>query len=349
MYEHRIDEPLGMQRLSVPQRSTFPLERLQVELRDGRQMSIAFKRLEWGGLEPDARLSKPSFTFEATREPAVYASLLPLGPYGPPRFIGSLRSDEGRGRWLFVEWVQGRELHQVGSIALWIEVARWLAMLHVALATEVDGRAHAAQLPRHDAVHCKRWAQRASRFAKEQDGASEGTRFLCHLLRRYDAVVEQLSQLPLTVIHGDFYASNVLIEGDLDGPRVAPVDSDSKRLRVAPVDSDSKGLRIAPVDSDSKELRIAPVDWEMAAVGSGLLDLAALSSGKWTSADREAMRAAYAAVDGIPAFSTRDFDLVRLHHAVQRLGWAPPCWSAPESQRHDWLTDAIMLAESLEI
>jgi thiamine kinase-like enzyme len=92
--------------------------------------------------------------------------------------------------------------------------------------------------------------------------------------------------------------------------------------------------------------RVAPVDWELAAVGPGLTDLAALVSG-WPGADRKALVAAYAAEPGVPAFSSRDLDFARLQVAIQWLGWAPPQWEPPEGQRYDWLGEAVQLAEEL--
>jgi aminoglycoside phosphotransferase (APT) family kinase protein len=341
-----VGEPLELRRVDVPQRSTFPLERLHVRLRGGQRMQIAFKRLEWAGLTADARRSRPAFAFEPAREPAVYASLLPLAPAGPPRLLGSLPSESGRGRWLFLEWVQGRELHQIGSRALWGQAARWLAQLHVALADDLERHAREAGLIRHDAAHCIRWAERAVEFADGVAGDRSGARFLRRLPSRYGAVVEELLDLPQTVIHGDFYASNVLVS---EVPAACPDGRPAAEPRVTPGGWPAGGQCAAPGGRHSAEPRVAPVDWEMAAVGSGLMDLAALISGDWSGAEREAMRAAYAAVDGVPAFSSRQLDLARLHHAVQRLGWAPPGWRPPRSQRHDWLTEAIMLVETLGV
>jgi thiamine kinase-like enzyme len=91
---------------------------------------------------------------------------------------------------------------------------------------------------------------------------------------------------------------------------------------------------------------VAPVDWELAAAGPGLTDLAALVSG-WPDADRRAIAAAYADEPEIPAFTERDLDLGRLQVAIQWLGWAPPEWEPPEGQQHDWLGEALALAEGL--
>lgn len=132
-------------------------------------------------------------------------------------------------------------------------------------------------------------------------------------------MVEALQALPRTVLHGEFYASNVLVASDSGH---------------------------TPVGRKS-DARVAPVDWELA-VGPGLTDLAALVSG-WPEADRGALAAAYAAEPGVPAFTLRDLDFARLQVAIQWLGWAPPEWEPPEGQRHDWLGEAVALAEELEL
>jgi thiamine kinase-like enzyme len=143
------------------------------------------------------------------------------------------------------------------------------------------------------------------------------------LAARHEAVVEALLALPRTVVHGEFYASNVLVAAADDAS-----DSDPTRL------------------GGKSDARVAPVDWELAAAGPGLTDLAALVSG-WGDADRRALVAAYSAEPGIAAFSDRDLGLARLQVAIQWLGWAPPEWEPPEGQRHDWLGEAVALAEEL--
>ena len=41
-------------------------------------------------------------------------------------------------------------------------------------------------------------------------------------------------------------------------------------------------------------------------------------------------------------------DWCRLHLAVRWVGWAPS-WSPPREHRHDWLREALSLAEEVEI
>jgi hypothetical protein len=294
-------------------RSSYPLEELDVRLREGGELHLAFKRIERRGLSRDGRLAKPSFLFDARREAAVFSSVLPAAPQGPPRYLGSVPSDGGRGCWLFIEWVPGRELYQVGELALWVEAASWLADLHVALAPDLERHVRQGRLLEHDATHYRCWLARAREFAALAGRSSEAARFLDWLAARHDEPVEVLLELGQTVLHGDFYASNVLVAGE------------------------------------AQAARVAAVDWELAGAGSGLIDLAALISGDWTDAQRSEMTDAYASRPGVAPFSSRELDFARLELAVQWLGWAPPEWVAPAHQRRDWLAEAVALAHGLDI
>jgi aminoglycoside phosphotransferase (APT) family kinase protein len=306
-------EPITIARRRSEYRSSFPLEELSVGLAHGGELRLAFKRLEWEELSRDGRLAKPRFLFDAAREAAVYSTLLPAGPAGPPRYLGSTRAGGRAGCWLFVEWVEGRELYQVGELSEWVAVARWLGEFHTSLAPALDGELERASLLVHDAPYLRRWIERARGFARGAGGAPEAARFLDWLTKRYDAVLEAMLELPSTVIHGDFNASNVLVSGS------------------------------------GEALRVAPVDWELAGAGPGLSDLAALISGGWTEGERERIVDAYAAVDGLAPFSARQLLFARLQLAIQWLGWAPPDWAAPEAHRHDWLAEASALAQRLEL
>jgi Ser/Thr protein kinase RdoA (MazF antagonist) len=303
-------EPTGeVERRPSPYRTSFPIEELRVELRGRGPTRLACKRLDWEELEPAAQLAKPRFLHDPAREPAAYRALLPSAPAGPPEFFGAVEDEERS--WLFVEWVEGRELFQVGERELWEEAARWLARFHVALAPELERCRHEARLIEHDASFYRRWVARACEFASDPKPAE-------WLAGRHEQVVEALVALPRTAIHGEFYASNVLVAADFDH---------------------------TPLGSNS-DARVAPVDWELAAAGPGLTDLAALVSG-WPEADRRALAAAYADEPGVPEFTERDLDFVRLQVAIQWLGWAPPEWEPPEERRHDWLREAVALAEGL--
>lgn len=294
-------------------RTSFPLEELDLELEDGTRLRLAFKQLGWSTLGEEARLAKPKFLHDPRREAAVYSSVLAPSGLSAPRYYGSLAEPQNDRHWLFLEWIEGRELYQVGELELWRAAARWLATAHLALARNLDRHVEVGHLVEYDKRYYWRWMERAGELATVSGGPAASSDSLKWLGSRYGLVVESLIELPRTVLHGEFYASNVLVAGEGSAPRVAPVD------------------------------------WELAASGPGLIDLAALVSGDWRDEDREAIVDAYRATPGVGDFSVRQLNFARLHLAVQWLGWAPPAWVPPEGQRHDWLGEALTLAEGLEL
>jgi hypothetical protein len=310
--EAGVAAPNLIRRRASDYRTSFPLEELELRLEDGAELHLACKRLEWDALTAEARLAKPEFLHDPLREPAVYARLLAPAALGAPRYYGSLAEPETGRRLLFVEWVEGRELYQVGERELWEAAAAWLGKMHRRLAEQL-GRDHGARLLDYDRAYYRRWIDRARSFAAAPGQPPSRLRSIEWLAPRYEAASEQLLALPKTVIHGEFYASNVLVGGEPAEPRVAPVD------------------------------------WELAASAPGVIDLAALVSGGWSDEDREAIAAAYRTTAGPFSPSPRELDLARLHLAVQWLGWAEPSWSPPREQRQDWLGEALSLAEELEL
>jgi aminoglycoside phosphotransferase (APT) family kinase protein len=104
---------------------------------------------------------------------------------------------------------------------------------------------------------------------------------------------------------------------------------------------------------EGEGLRVCPVDWEMAALGPGLIDLAALTAGGWTSDEREKLALAYHAALGSHETPPLDaflvvLDYCRLHLAVRWLGWSQD-WTPPPEHAQDWLGEALGLAEKLGV
>jgi len=171
-------------------------------------------------------------------------------------------------------------------------------------------------LIKYDADFYRLWATRACEFARQR-APSKTRKQVEWLAHSYERVIEQLVALPIAFIHGEFYASNVLVE-------------------------QTRG-----------KLHVCPVDWEMAARAPGLVDLAALVAGKWTEEERQTLALDYHAAaartrskpSDAAAFLTA-LRYCRLHLAVQWLGWAP-YWTPPPEHRQDWLGEALHLAEEL--
>jgi aminoglycoside phosphotransferase (APT) family kinase protein len=178
------------------------------------------------------------------------------------------------------------------------------------MAHDVAALAAPARLLRYDEAYYARWLDRA-----ESALARASNRDAPRLLRAYSTVKSLLIRLQPTFIHGEFHASNVLVEALPSG------------------------------------VKITPVDWEMAALGPGLMDLADLTAGKWTPAQRDAMAGAYREAASAAGAATgsdfpRDLACCRLHRAIQWLSWSPG-WTPPREHAHDWLGEALLACESL--
>ena len=302
-FEAELEGALGLpvaavERRPSPYRTSFALEEVDVQLSDGGRLALIFKDLSRSSLHPVARNVKPGFLDDPLREIEVYRDVLEPAGVGAPRFYGAVAE---RG-WLFIERVAGAELYQVGERSTWEHVARRLGRMHAVLRPAIDRAGRAIV---HDRAWYRRWPERAQRFAAER-GDEEAAATLEHVVAGHDRVVERLLELPVTVVHGEFYASNVLVDD--------------------------------PLHPD----RVAPVDWEQAAIGSGLVDLAALTSGGWGGDDRGRIAAAYRETSP-DRLDDRQFaaglEAARLHLALQWLGWSEH-WTAPPEHRQDWLAEA---------
>lgn len=195
-------------------RTSWPLEEVVLAQPDGSELLLLVKHLE------GADVAKPAFIVDPAREVEAYG-ILRDEQLGTP-------ACHATGRWwLALEKVEGVELWQCGDLDAWEETARWAARLHARFASGAPTGEH---LLRHDAAYYRRWVERA----RELQGAA-----IDPLLPATETAIARLTALPVTLIHGELYASNVIVAGD----------------------------------------RVAVIDWEMAAVGPAVIDVAALVTG----------------------------------------------------------------------
>jgi aminoglycoside phosphotransferase len=303
---------VSVDRRASPFASSARLEEVDLVYEDGTHRSVIFKPLGARGLLPAARLAKPRFVHDPAREIAVYRRILDRHRLGTPRYLGSV-VDPRRGRyWLFLERVPGLQLRWATDDGSWDRTAIWLATLHTTLRAERD-RGDVPLLV-HDRAFHMRWLTRARRFSATADPSR--TKRLAWIASGYHRVVDLLDSLPRTVVHGQFYPSNVL------------------------------------VDEASLTGRICALDWEVAGVGAAVTDLAALTAGAPTHR-REAMVDAYLAAmaaGGSVSTPREEMELAlthaRLALAIQWMGWSA-AWSAPPEQAHDWLAEAVDLFEGI--
>lgn len=283
---------------------------------DGHDADVLVKDLSRASLLPGARKVKPDFLHDPRREIAMYRDV--LGAVDGTAAYHGHHLEDGTGTMvLIIEHVAGLELCDVGVVDVWADTARWLGRFHVSIGT---AETSTVPLRIHDADLYRTWSRRAVSATRRL--ACEERAVVRRLIDVYDReVIDRLAAAAPTVIHGELYPSNVIVGG-------AKADGTFARDGV----------------------RVCPVDWESAATGPALVDLAALSTGDWSAADRERIIAAYRDTAAAGGLRWDDFDrdlaACSLQLAVQWLGWfvdhEPPPW-----QRRNWTEEAEAAAEQL--
>jgi hypothetical protein len=310
---------IALETRPLPYASSFAIEELNVQFEDGGTACLVCKDTGHAAMLPEAQRVRPGFLHNPLREIATYESI--LAPCGiGPRFYGSL-IDQPRGRyWLFLERVSGPPLAEVGDFDVWRRVSGWLARMHSGVRWKaVLARADAAvPLVQYDRALFRLWMQRARRYLlhRTAEPRSRRTHF-DWLASQYEAVIEELAALPAGFVHGELFASNVLVE------------------------------------TATRDLRVRPLDWELAGFGPVFIDLATLTAGTWTDDQRTELALSYHAELNpqsevwLPrdAFM-RALDCCRVQLAVQQIGWAKQR-VPPATHTQDWLGEALHAAEKI--
>jgi hypothetical protein len=302
-------------RRPCPYASSFRMDELDITFEDRSRLRLMLKDLRRGGLSADARRSRPDFISDPEREIRVYRDVLPAAPAGTAACYGTVREDLPERHWLVLERIDGVELCHVGAFPHWERTAEWIAGFHRTYARgQAAAVAGAAGLLTYDQAFYWRWIERALQFTIRDRAAHS---LVTRIANNYGRVISRLVSLPSTLIHGEFYPSNILI-----GQSADPV-------------------------------RISPVDWEMSALGPGLIDLAALTTG-WNEPQRHALLRAYrhalgdAAALDLTDDWLLDLDCCRMHLALRMLGWSDD-WSPPPQHAFDWLGEAAHGAARLAL
>jgi Phosphotransferase enzyme family len=316
---------VSLDRRPSPYTSSFALEEIDVVFADGSEAALVMKDLSPDAMDADARRARPAFLSEPRREIQTYRHILPHAPAGTAACYGVATGGAARGATrgaaggaasryrLLLERVDGHELRHVGAFSMWKRTAQWIARFHASVPpANLDRLARRAKLIVYDEAFYWQWLERAREFARRsrRPAAGEARRILDRIARGYAPVVGRLAAMPRTVIHGEFYPCNILIRGR--GPHA----------------------------------RVCPVDWELAAVGPGPIDLAALMTG-WDQRAQRALMRAYRPGRISTEFQA-DLDCCRLHLAVRMLGWSDT-WTPPPQHARDWLAEAAALAARLDV
>jgi aminoglycoside/choline kinase family phosphotransferase len=298
--------------------SSFAIEELTLQFENGLRLPLIFKNLSPNGLLEYARQIRPHFSYQSTREIIVYRHVLAGAGLGTPTCYGARIDRDREQYWLLLEKVAGNPLAKTGEFSIWCDAARWLADMHCRLAEVAAHPRIAANLLQYDEEFFNAWIDRAEHSSHlRADCTTNGHSEVGRLTAQCRRAVSKIRALQQTFIHGEFYASNILI-GSYDG-----------------------------------RIRICPIDWETASIGPGLLDLAALVAGNWTEEQRTELALAYYETLNPVMRLYVNYDefcqalrCCRLFMAIKWLGWSSD-WQAPDEHRCDWLAEAMHLAPTI--
>ncbi|HEV2857203.1 MAG TPA: aminoglycoside phosphotransferase family protein [Solirubrobacterales bacterium] len=302
---------VGLKRRPFAYETSFAIDELRVDLDGGEELDLLVKDIG-AGLSDAAAAAKPSRAIDPRREIAVYRHLLRPSGVPAPRFYGAAEGGADGRAWLFLERVPGEVLTDIGEPETWRATARWAAQLGAAVAADRDPTLDRLLLHRDRDWH-EHWIGAAAAACGDSDQAGLASR----LRQAGPALLNRLDDLPRAFVHGELYASNVIVQ-----------------QRVG------------------EQAQVKPVDWEMAGTAPFALDLAALLSG-WAGEERRAMCEAFrAALPGERAISAADLlaaaTLCELALALQWLGWSSG-WQPPAEHRRDWAAEAERLLEEADL
>jgi CelD/BcsL family acetyltransferase involved in cellulose biosynthesis/aminoglycoside phosphotransferase (APT) family kinase protein len=207
-----------------PYAASFASQIVSVQLPQGRPMRLFCKHGDDRG--PADHAHKGGLAYEAQ----VYRHALRRYRLARPRLRGAHVEPETGRVWLFLDYLdRAVRLNRAPSqITALTQAAGWIGAFHAA---HLDC---ALPLKLHDLAYFAEWPARTMRFAARR----ADTAWVTDVCRRYlDEVVPLLVAEPRTLIHGDYYADNVLLR---DG-------------------------------------QVHPIDWELSAISTGEIDLASLT------------------------------------------------------------------------
>lgn len=211
------------------ERCTFPSDVVTCRLADGTVLRL-FCKYGVGGVQSDSE-NLGGVRYEV----GVYQYVLQPLRASTPTFYGVYMDANTGNAWLILEYLaKSVTLGEMPDPTV-VLAARWIARFHAAS----EARLTSTRMPfmtTYDAEYYLGWASRTAAFAGRWHRRFPWLSTVC---RRFEEVVNLLVSSPPTVIHGEYYPRNILVQNGA----------------------------------------IRPVDWETAAIGAGVIDLAFLTEG----------------------------------------------------------------------
>jgi aminoglycoside/choline kinase family phosphotransferase len=197
--------------------STHPISRLTVTLDSGEQLTVIFKRLQ------------PRPERDVRRRILIHCRLLADGRLDAPTVYASV-CDETQGRyWLFLEDVGELRLKWCDMDA-WFAAYRSLARMHAVYYGHEEELRALGCLGEHSPAFYRFFARNAHEVLQRYGGRHRLGHFERLMARWFDVSVGYLARHPRTLVHGDSYCTNYMVQ---PGPRIRPIDWDSAAIGVA--------------------------------------------------------------------------------------------------------------------
>jgi hypothetical protein len=257
--------------------SYYPSEIVTCSLQHGAILSVLVKYGSIPNPQADTPLSGTAY------EAAVYRQVLQPEVASTPIYCGAYVDPATGATWLLLRYLEEGVRASVGyvqGVAMGL-AAEWIGRFHAAGELRLTQMA-LPFLTVYAADYYVQWAARALRFEKPH---ARHYGWLAELCRRFAAVSVYLQEQPATIIHGDYYADNVLFQ----------------------------------------QGAVYPIDWEQAAVAVGAIDLASLTNGWPDAVSMECeqryQQSRWPA--GAPSDFPQTLDAARLFVLFRLLGEAP--------------------------
>lgn len=210
--------------------STFPSEIATCRVGSGPVIRLFLKYS--AHRENEAHGHRGGVGYEAN----VYRELLSRLDISTARLYGIYRNPDGINTWMAMEYLEEgtRLIHAIDPEGM-VKAARWMGRFHALCSARVDDPA-LSFMKRYRPDYYRGWVNRTQQLVRQAGVDSGWLQVLCS---RIDEVIEVLCNAPPTIIHGEYYPKNILLQHGL----------------------------------------IYPVDWESAAIGNGMVDIAMLTEG----------------------------------------------------------------------
>jgi hypothetical protein len=196
--------------------STYPIDRLRVTLASGERLPVIFKRLGVGtGLKGNRR------------EVLIYRRLLAGQRFGAPVLYASVYDEDQEQYWLFLEDVGDVTLTH-GDREDWMAAVRLLARIHGTYWGREDELRALGCLGEHEAAYYQEVVRLVGSYLRLAHNEGALAR-LNALMPDYKQLVAHLDRQPRTLVHGDIFADNILLQ---PGSAIRPIDWESAAVGV---------------------------------------------------------------------------------------------------------------------